>query len=120
VPNEQLIAGIRGSRGDILARYHPYQYSELKNEGLNPYIFGNIDTVSEISKLIGEGKEADAEKLAQAAAQAEEDDIFDRDAEEEEEDDEEEEKNKIVDKRDKVSHRAVAAKKERELTLDDL
>jgi initiation factor 1A len=122
VPNEQLIAGVRGSRGDILARYHPYQYSELKNEGLNPYIFGNIETVSEISKLIGEGKEADAEKFAQAAAQAEDDDIFDRDAEEEEEDDDEEEggKNKIVDKRDKVSHRAVAAKKERELTLDDL
>uniref|UniRef100_A0A6C0AMH3 S1-like domain-containing protein n=1 Tax=viral metagenome TaxID=1070528 RepID=A0A6C0AMH3_9ZZZZ len=131
VPKAELANGVRGDRGDILDKYHPYQYSELKKEGINPYIFGNIDTVSEISKLVGEGKEAAAEKVAEAAAQAEDDDIFDRDEEQEEEEDEENlseterEKRKregvVVDKKNKVSHRAKAtAQKEKELTLDDL
>ena len=131
VPKSDLAKGIRGERGDILDKFHPYQFSELKKV-IDPRIFGNIETVSEISKLMGEGKDAAAEKVAAAAAAAEEDDLFDRDAEvtEEEEDsdtnDDETDRDKrkkegiVVDKKNKISHRAVAAKKERELTLDDL
>ena len=132
VPRSDLARGIRGDRGDILDKFHPYQFSELKKI-IDPRIFGNIETVSEISKLIGEGKDLAAEKVAAAAAAAEEDDLFDRDAEatdEEEEDsdtnDDETDRDKrkkeglVVDKKNKISHRAVAAKKERELTLDDL
>jgi translation initiation factor IF-1 len=131
VPKSDLAKGVRGSRGDILDKFHPYQFSELKKV-IDPRIFGNIETVSEISKLMGEGKDLAAEKVAAAAAAAEEDDLFDRDAEATEEEDEsdtsanetERDKRKkegiVVDKKNKVSHRAVAAKVERELTLDDL
>jgi len=131
VPKSDLAKGVRGSRGDILDKFHPYQFSELKKI-IDPRIFGNIETVSEISKLMGEGKDLAAEKVAAAAAAAEEDDLFDRDAEAtEEEDDSDTSANEtdrdrrkkegiVVDKKNKVSHRTVAAKKERELTLDDL
>jgi len=161
VPKSDLAKGVRGDRGDILDKFHSYQFSELKKmiihtvpcqvaaAALPPYIqspvcscmpidsriFGNIETVSEISKLVGEGKEKEAEKVAAAAAAAEEDDLFDRDAVGDEDDDSddggssdanetERDKRKkegiVVDKKNKVSHRTVAAKKERELTLDDL
>jgi len=157
VPKSDLAKGVRGDRGDILDKFHSYQFSELKKmiihtvpcqvaaalppsfkrppcncSPIDSRIFGNIETVSEISKLVGEGKEKEAEKVAAAAAAAEEDDLFDRDAEATEEEDEsdtsanetERDKRKkegiVVDKKNKVSHRAVAAKVERELTLDDL
>ncbi len=131
VPKSDLAKGVRGDRGDILDKFHPYQFSELKKV-IDPRIFGNIETVSEISKLMGEGKDLAAEKVAAAAAAAEEDDLFDRDAEATEEEDEsdtsanetERDKRKkeglVVDKKNKVSHRAVAAKVEREITIDDL
>lgn len=123
VSNAELLEGKRGDKGDILNKYHPYQFSELKKEGINPHLFTNINTLSEMSKLVEEGKEEAAVKLAEKAQQEEEDDIFDRDKEgsdtNEEESDSEKEVTK-VDKKDKVNHRAVAAKKERDLTLDDL
>jgi len=123
VSRAELLQGKRGDKGDILNKYHPYQYSELKKEGINPHLFTNINTLSEMSKLIDEGKEEAAIKLAEKAQQEEEDDIFDRDKEEsdsnEEESDSEKEVTK-VEKKDKVNHRTVAAKKERDLTLDDL
>jgi len=134
VPKSDLAKGVRGDRGDILDKFHPYQFSELKKI-IDPRIFGNIETVSEISKLIGEGKDLAAEKVAAAAAAAEEDDLFDRDADatdtENEDDDSDTSPNEterdkrkkeglVVDKKNKISHRAVAAKVERELTLDDL
>jgi initiation factor 1A len=159
VPKADLAKGVRGDRGDILDKFHSYQFSELKKmiihtvpcqvaaaalppsftrapcncSPIDSRIFGNIETVSEISKLVGEGKEKEAEKVAAAAAAAEQDDLFDRDAEGEGDEDTDtssddnatdRDKRKkeglVVDKKNKVSHRAVAAKKERELTLDDL
>jgi len=122
VSNAELAEGKRGDKGDILNKYHPYQYSELKKEGINHHLFTNMNTLSEMSKLIEDGKEDAAIKLAEKKEAEEEDDIFDRDKEEEESDSEgKEEKPKvIVEKKDKINHRANAAVKERELTLDDL
>jgi len=71
-----------------------------------------------MSKHIEEGNESEATKIEQKAALEEDDEIFDRDAEKE--DGSEEETKHIVEKKDKISHRAIASKKEVELTLDDL
>jgi initiation factor 1A len=134
VPKSELERGKRGDRGDILDRYHPYQYSELQKEGINPYLFINMTTLTDMSKLIDEGNDAAAEKMALKAKEDAENDIFDRDEEQEgdSEDDKDEtgennlESSKvakpkiIVEKKNKVSHRAIAAKNEVELTLDDL
>lgn len=125
VPKAELEQGVRGTRGDILDRYHPYQYSELKKEGITPHLFGNIDTVTEISKLLERGDEVAAEKFAAKADAAANDDYFDRDeagSDEEQEEKEETEREKrmregvVVDKKDKVSHR----EKTKEISLDDL
>ena len=85
VPNAELILGKRGDKGDILNKYHPYQYSELKKEGINPHLFSNMNTLTEMSKLVEVGDEEAAIRLAEKAKQEAEDDIFDRDKEEEEE-----------------------------------
>jgi hypothetical protein len=87
VPKSELEKGKRGDRGDILDRYHPYQYSELQKEGINPYLFINMTTLTDMSKLIDEGKDLAAEKVAAAAAADEENDLFDRDADATEEED---------------------------------
>jgi translation initiation factor IF-1 len=138
VPREEFANGVRGSRGDILDKFHPYQFSELKKT-IDPRVFGKIETVSEISKLVGEGKDAEAEKVAAGAA--DDDDLFDRDAEatsagaqaaqgaeeETESEDTETEVNVkpkkekiIVEKKNKVNHRAAAVKQEEEVNFDDL
>jgi len=129
--NAELAEGKRSDRGDILARYHPYQFSELKKEGINPQLFMNMETLAEMSKLIDQGKDFEAEKFAEKAVEDAENDIFDRDQEQEnteeaEVEDTQAENGKpkkekvIVDKKDKISHRAIAAKKEVEISLDDL
>lgn len=121
VSKAELLEGKRGDKGDILNKYHPYQFSELKKEGINPYLFTNMNTLTEMSKLIEDGKEEAAIKLAIKAEQEAEDDIFDRDkegAEATDEESESEEGKVKVEKKDKVNHRAAA--RARELTLDDL
>lgn len=132
MPKSELAEGKRSDRGDILARYHPYQFSELKKEGINPQLFMNMETLAEMSKLIEQGKNSEADKFAEKAVEDAENDIFDRDQEQENTEEQPEiedtqaengksKKEKIiVEKKDKVSHRAVAAKKEVEISLDDL
>lgn len=119
VSNADLANGKRGDKGDILNKYHPYQFSELKKEGINSHLFTNMDTLSEMSKLIEQGKEDAANKLALKAQEEKEEDIFDRDKDDENDSEADDEIVK-VDKKDKVNHRANALAKERELTLDDL
>jgi len=127
VPKAELEQGVRGTRGDILDRYHPYQYSELKKEGITPHLFGNIDNVTEISRFLEKGDEAGANKFTAKLDAAADEDCFDRDeagSDEEEEEGEngESERDKrkregvVVDKKDKVSHRD----KVKEISLDDL
>jgi len=161
VPKSELANGVRGSRGDILDKFHPYQFSELKKTiihtvscqvaaaSLHPSmkrppcncmpidsrVFGKIETVTEITKLLVEGRDKEAEKVAAVAAATEEDDLFDRDAQvseeakeseeskseesESEEDEGKEGKPKIiVEKKNKVNHRAAAQRKE--VTFDEL
>jgi initiation factor 1A len=109
----ELAEGKRGDKGDILNKYHPYQYTELKNEGIHPHFFTDIKILTEMSNLIKDGKEQAAIKLGEKATQEEEDDIFDRDKQEVEED----QPKIIVEKKNKVNHRENVM---REVTLDDL
>jgi initiation factor 1A len=117
VSKAELLEGKRGDKGDILNKYHPYQFSELKKEGINPHLFTNMNTLKEMATLIEEGKEEAAIKLAEKTQEEADDDIFDRDKEEEEDEDDKKEK-VIVEKKDKVNHRKNII--EKELTFDDL
>jgi initiation factor 1A len=118
--NSDLAEGKRSDRGDILARYHPYQFSELKKEGINPQLFMNMETLAEMSKLIEQGKNSEADKFAEKAVEDAENDIFDRDQEQDRSEEAKADEKIIVEKKDKISHRAIAAKKEVEISLDDL
>jgi initiation factor 1A len=67
-----LANGIRSDHGDILAKYSPHQYTQLKNEGVNPHIFAHIDTMTAMAEKVMSGDL----KAAEALAAAETDDIF--------------------------------------------
>lgn len=116
VSKAELAEGKRGDKGDILNKYHAYQFSELKKEGINPHLFTNMNTLKEMSKLVEEGNEEAAVRLGELTMEEAENDIFDRDKEEEE--DSEQKPKIIVEKKDKVNHRKNAV--EKEVTFDEL
>jgi len=80
VSTSDLTKGIRGDKGDILDKFHPKQFNELKESGVNPSIFLTIDSVNEITSKIEIGDEEGARAIAEKA----EEDLFDR-AEEDDE-----------------------------------
>ena len=73
--------GKHSDRGDIVAKYHPAQYIELKEEGINLNIFAQADVLGQMAKKFAEGDDKGAEALA---AEAEGDDFFEMDGEVEE------------------------------------
>jgi initiation factor 1A len=79
-----LAKGIRSDRGDILDKYNPIQFAQLKKEGVNPHIFATIDTVTGMASKTASGDLAGAEALAAEAVE----DIFDRGGEQEDDDEE--------------------------------
>jgi initiation factor 1A len=68
-----LERGVRSDRGDILDKYSPLQYAQLKKEGINPHVFATIDTVIGMAGKTASGDLAGAEALAVDAME----DIFD-------------------------------------------
>jgi translation initiation factor IF-1 len=129
VSSSDLAKGVRGDRGDILDRFHPKQFKELKEYGVNSAIFLTLDSVNEIAEKMEKGDE----KGAMAIAENAQEDIFDRsgqkDEEEEEELDMETPQNTVqqagkkeaivVDKRHKVSNR-VEKKDDDFINIDDI
>ena len=81
----ELEKGVRSDRGDIIAKYHPQQYNQLKLDGVNPHIFVNIDTIVEITTKLANGDIRGAE----AAAAEDNDNFFDMTGEKEEEEEKE-------------------------------
>jgi len=79
-----LDKGVRSGHGDILAKYSPHQFAQLKKDGVNPHLFAHIDTVSAMAVKVGDGDFKAAEALA-ALAGAEVDNIFEGDSESSEE-----------------------------------
>jgi initiation factor 1A len=59
ISKDELAKGKRSDRGDILAKYNPLQFAQLKKEGVNPQIFNTIDTVNAMAIAAAEGKESD-------------------------------------------------------------
>ena len=131
VSNDELAKGIRGSRGDILDKFHPKQFKELKDNGVNPAMFLTLSSVNEMAVKVNNGDLAGALALAETA----EEDIFDRtgtkgedEESEESEVDMEAPQNTvqqagkrdpvIVDKRNKVSKRVE--KKDDDINIDDI
>jgi len=126
VSTAELAKGVRGDKGDILDRFHPKQFKELKEAGVNPAIFLTLSSVNEMAVKVENGDLAGALALAETA----EEDIFDRsetkydDGSEESEVDMEAPQNvilqagKVVDKRDKVSKRIE--KKDDDINIDDI
>jgi initiation factor 1A len=60
----ELERGVRSDRGDILDKYSPLQYAQLKKEGINPHVFATIDTVIGMASKTESGDIAGAEALA--------------------------------------------------------
>ena len=131
VSNDELAKGVRGSRGDILDKFHPKQFKELKDDGVNPAMFLTLSSVNEMAVKVNNGDLAGALALAETA----EEDIFDRtgtkgedEESEESEVDMEAPQNTvqqagkrdpvIVDKRNKVSKRVE--KKDDDINIDDI
>lgn len=82
---EAVKQGEHSDRGDILAKYHREQYSQLKGQGINAHIFRHIDTLSSMASSFAKGDSKKAEEIAAAATN---DDLFES-ADEEEEDEKE-------------------------------
>lgn len=82
ISKEDLEKGIRSENGDILAKYHPQQFQSLKDEGVNPQIFAEIDTLTTAASLMKDGNEAAADAILKGA----DDDFFDRSGPQEESD----------------------------------
>lgn len=82
ISKADLEKGIRSDRGDIIAKYHPQQYAQLKKDGVNPKLFAQIDTVNAMATKLDEGDLKGAEKLAAAEI----DDIFEARGAKDEED----------------------------------
>jgi initiation factor 1A len=125
VSSAELDKGVRGSKGDILDKFHPKQFKQLKDEGVNSAIFLTLDSVNEMANRVEKGDLEGALAVAETAQE----DIFDRtdakdDESEESELDMETPQNtilqagKVVDKRDKVSKRVE--KKDDEINIDDI
>ena len=64
VAKADLVKGVRGERGDILDKFHPKQFKELKEIGINSSIFLTIDSVNEIATKLENGDEAGARATA--------------------------------------------------------
>lgn len=77
----ELKDGVRADRGDIIAKYHPQQFPQLRADGVNPRLFVDIDTVHRVATMIAEGNKDGADALI---AQNN-DDFFEAQANEEEE-----------------------------------
>lgn len=129
VSTAELDKGVRGSRGDILDRFHPKQFKELKEDGVNSAIFLTLDSVNEMAVKVENGDLAGALALAENAQE----DIFDRTGQKDEESEESEvdmeapqntvqqagkKEAVVVDKRNKVSNRVE--KKDDYIDIDSL
>ena len=129
VSSAELAKGVRGDKGDILDRFHPKQFKELKEKsGVNPAIFLTLSSVNEMAIKVTNGDLAGALALAETA----EEDIFDRSGTKAEDDESEESEvdldapqnvilqaGKVIDKRDKVSKR-VEKKDSDDINIDDI
>lgn len=73
VSKADLEKGIRSDRGDIIDRYHPKQFASLKEEGINPLVFANLETIQTVTNLLQDGQEAAAEAILSKA-----EDFFER------------------------------------------
>ena len=125
VSNDEIAKGIRGSRGDILDKFHPKQFKELKDGGINSAMFLTLDSVNEMALKVENGDLAGALAVAENAQE----DIFDRTGQKDDESEESEvdmevpqnvilQAGKVVDKRDKVSKRVE--KKDDDINIDDI
>jgi initiation factor 1A len=74
VSTAELEKGVRGSKGDILDKFHPKQFKELKDTGVNLAIFLTLDSVNEMAVRVEKGDLEGALALAETAQE----DIFDR------------------------------------------
>jgi initiation factor 1A len=79
----ELAKGNRGDKGDILDKFHPKQFKDLKDSGINSAVFATLDSVKEISTRINNGDLDGAKAIAENVN----DDIFDRSGMEAEESD---------------------------------
>jgi hypothetical protein len=81
ISKHDLQQGLHSDRGDILGKFSPEQYSQLKTKGVNPHVFRHIDTLSSMANSFAKGEDKKAEAIAAASN---DDDLFESGEEEEE------------------------------------
>jgi initiation factor 1A len=69
-----LAAGLHSDRGDILGKFNPEQYSQLRESGVNPHLFRQTDILNSMSEKFEKGDFKGAEAIAQSSNN---DDLFD-------------------------------------------
>ena len=90
-----LAAGLHSDRGDILGKFNPEQYSQLREKGVNPHLFRQTDVLNSMSEKFEKGDVKGAEAIAQSSNN---DDLFDFDSEDDKEETESEAVNTYVTK----------------------
>ena len=63
VSNGDLEKGIRGSRGDIIGKFHPAQYPQLVASGINHSVFSQMVTLDGIVAALDAGQTVDLNKI---------------------------------------------------------
>ena len=72
--------GKHSDRGDIIGRFNPKQYEQLREKGINPHLFRQTDVLNSMSEKFEKGDLRGAEAIAQSSNN---DDLFDYDSESE-------------------------------------
>lgn len=113
-----LTNGIRSGHGDIIAKYNPQQFPQLKKDGVNLHLFAHIDTVNAMAVKVGDGDFKAAEALA-ALADTDVDNIFEGDSDSSEEITVGQDRWKDT-RSDVIRSKAIAATADDDLNIDDI
>ena len=106
--------GKHSDRGDIIGRFNPKQYEQLREKGINPHLFRQTDVLNSMSEKFEKGDLRGAEAIAQSSNN---DDIFDYDSESK---DQEENAHVTKPKVDWKTQRALGIEKEAPVSAKEL
>ncbi|NBO70903.1 MAG: hypothetical protein EBU66_09680 [Bacteroidetes bacterium] len=109
-----LEQGKHSDRGDIIGKFNPKQYDDLRAKGVNPHLFRQTDVLNSMSDKFEKGDVRGAEAIAQSSNN---DDIFDYDSESK---DQEENTHVTKPKVDWKTQRALGIEKEAPVSANEL
>jgi initiation factor 1A len=109
-----LEQGKHSDRGDIIGKFNPKQYDDLRAKGVNPHLFRQTDVLNSMSEKFEKGDVRGAEAIAQSSNN---DDIFEYDSESK---DQEENTHVTKPKVEWKTQRALGIEKEAPVSANEL